>query len=210
MTRAIRPFLRIVAGAFALCTAVALSGQTPASEAAPFSTRLTTGQTSAAGLQKLTSAEREALDAAIARELALARQGGVRGFSTPFSERQPADVRARSGLDRLTPAERHALDEAIAGAMTATFVQPLSPRTLLTGPLETVPAPNRIHGSMTLMYGVGSGGSSGYGASMAVTYLDPRDRFSATVVYSTYRGDLFVDDRPSVSVRTGPGDRRRR
>jgi hypothetical protein len=212
MTRPLTRILQLLSATLALAAVAsgASAPQSPAPSPVPFSTGLTSAQAAACGLGRLTDAERAVLDTAVARELALARQGGVRGFSTPFSERQPPADRARSGLDRLTDAERHALDEAVAGAMASTYLQPLSPRTLLGGPLETVAPPSPLHGSMTLMYGWGSGGRSAYGASMEVTYLDPKDRFSATVVYSTTRGDLFIDDDPAISMRTGAPGRRRR
>jgi hypothetical protein len=145
----------------------------------------------AAGLRRVSPAQLSALNDLIGRELALARAGDVRGFAGTFSGRRTAAERAAAGLDLLTEAERGRIDALVVTLLAsppATFwpSQTASPRDRGVEPVRERP---RIHGSVTAMYGWGSGGYSTYGGSLSTHYYDPVRKFSAAVEISDYRTD---------------------
>ena len=145
----------------------------------------------AAGIRRVSPAQLSALNEQIGRELALARAGDVRGFAGTFSGRRTAAERAASGLYLLTDTERGRIDALVVTLLAsppATFwpSQAASPRDRGLEPVSERP---RIHGSVTAMYGWGSGGSSTYGGSLSTHFYDPVRKFSAAVEISDYRTD---------------------
>lgn len=162
----------------------------------PFTDGLSADDRRAIGVDLLTPPERAALNEQVARELALARQGNVRGFAKTFTQRRtPADLTA-TGLEKLSPEQRTALDRSIAWAMAVPLFLDVQPRFTPSDAVQTVKPKARIHGEMSATVGVGSGGRSMYGGSMAVTYEDPNRGLSTTVRVSQYKGDgwIFYDD----------------
>jgi len=154
-----------------------------------FTDTLLQSEKAAIGLEKLSPAEVDDLNAQIDRELTLARQGNVKGFATPFTQRRKPPQLVTSGLGRLSDAERRALDEAIARTMAVPTVLSLPPKFVRTNPVETVAPRSRIHGEFSFTYGWTSGGGSLYGGSMTMVYQDPNRPLTAAIRYSTYRGD---------------------
>ncbi len=145
----------------------------------------------AAGLGRISPVQLATLNEQIGRELALARAGDVRGFAGTFSGRRTPAERAAAGLDTLTEAERGRIDALVTTLLAsppATFwpSQAASPRDRGVEPVSERP---RIHGSVTAMYGWGSGGYSTYGGSLSTHYYDPVRKFSAAVEISDYRTD---------------------
>ena len=145
----------------------------------------------AAGLRRISPAQLSALNDQIGRELALARAGDVRGFAGTFFSRRTAAERAAAGLDLLNEAERGRIDTLVVTLLAsppATFwpSQAASPRDRGVEPVSERP---RIHGSVTAMYGWGSGGYSTYGGSLSTHFYDPVRKFSAAVEISDYRTD---------------------
>jgi hypothetical protein len=105
-----------------------------------------------------------------------------------FSQRLSTDELRNSGLESLTDPEREQLD-----AMIQQFEHPVplslssnaaGNRSTLT-PLnsKSLNRPLEIHGSISLMYGVGSHGYSERGGAMELTYDDPKG-FSVAVGYA--------------------------
>jgi len=154
-----------------------------------FTDTLLQSEKAAIGLEKLSPAEVNDLNVQIDRELTLARQGNVKGFSIPFTQRRKPAQRVSGGLSRLSEAEQRALDDAIARTMAVPTVLSLPPKFTRTNPVETVAPRSRIHGEFTFTYGWTSGGGSLYGGSMTMIYQDPNRPLTAAIRYSTYRGD---------------------
>jgi len=133
------------------------------------------------------------LDAQIQREISVARQGDTPAFSASFTHRRTPQQRKDAGLDQLTTPELRRLDELVAAAV-ATKPAPTGPA--ITKPyvstppggdwVEVTPKKLEVHGEVTLAYMWGSGGRSGYGASMATTISDPDRKFVATIVLSQF------------------------
>jgi len=91
----------------------------------------------------------------------------------------------------MTP-ELAQLDRLVAAALTK---QPSPIGPLITTPattaspdvyVETLQRKMEIHGEVTLVYAMGSGGRSGYGASMVTTATDPSGKYSLTVGISQF------------------------
>lgn len=165
-----------------------------------FSRTLTATEQSATGLGKLSSDQLAILDALVRHDDDLkARSSKPR--AARFSERLSADERRNAGLTLLSPAEIEALDatidhpsESIATTSAATLASPDS-RSAAVKPIYTRAAPE-IHGSVTLAYGWGKGGSSERGGSMVLSFEDPEHHFAVLVGYSEVhaKGPAFARD----------------
>jgi hypothetical protein len=165
-----------------------LAGLAPAVlPAASFSETLSAGERTAAGLDKLEPAQLEALDALVDKELTLAREGNVRGFAGSFSRRRSDDDKARAGLGLLTPVEMALIDAHVAHRMARPAFTTWPARKRQDGEAETVSSRPEIHGSVSLFYGTGRGGSY-RGGAMTMTYDDPARNLSVSVTYSTVHG----------------------
>lgn len=136
-----------------------------------FTATLSAAQQTAAGLTRLSADEQTVLNTLVAREVSLARQGGVKAFAGTFlSRRKPAEL-AAAGLDRLSPAEAAQLNEIVAAAIAAGPATP-EPREWKKGELASDKPRVQVHGGVSLTYGWGGGGT--YRAGSVYTDLyDP-------------------------------------
>lgn len=155
----------------------------------PFTESLASEEQSSAGLAKLSSSQIEELNRQITKELKLARQGDVRGFSTTFSQRRTAEQREAAGLDLLTDAELKSLDDVIARTMSRPSLPGTVARVTSIDTIETTRIKPEVHGAVSMTYGMASGGRSFYGGSMAMSVEDPKTGLSAAIQISQYRGD---------------------
>lgn len=133
-----------------------------------------------AGLSQLSSDQVAILDALVRRDIAAAERP-LRSKETraaKFSDRLTEDERKNSGLTLLSKEQLARVDEYVArlspteaggsGRFVATSGDPSG--VVTTRELKRSP---EIHGSISLLYGVGSGGYSERGGSMVLTYEDP-------------------------------------
>ena len=158
-----------------------------------FSGQLDPADHTAAGLDKLSAAQRAALDTQVDRELAVARQGDVVAFSRSFLQRRPADQTAAAGFAALTPAERTAHDTFVARTVArrpAVIVPTLAAKTKTADDtvIETVTYKPRLHGEVTLTVGTAGSGRNFYGGSFTTVYDDPQRNFSVAFTYAEYHG----------------------
>ena len=161
-----------------------------------FSDGLSPEEKAACGLTKLATPQVAALNALVERDVTLARQGGVTGFSSTFAARHSAKELAAAGIDRLSENERSTLDSLTARAIALgppplqafEYVPP--PPTPPAPPEILVPPPpaTEVHGDVSFTVGGGSHGSSFYGGAMDLFVTDPSGRFTVGVGLSEYRG----------------------
>ena len=165
---------------------------TRAEETPSFTAQLASTDRTAAGLHHLSAAQLATLDAQVARELTVARQGDVVAFSRSFLSRRTADQVAAAGLAALTPPERTALDTFVARAVAqrpAPVVATLAAKAKVAdNVVETVTYKPRLHGEVTLTVGTAGSGRNFYGGSFTTIYDDPQHRFSAAFTYAEYHG----------------------
>ncbi len=192
-------FLRPDARRFlaALAAAVLLFGSAARAAAFGFSDGLSADEKAACGLAKLTAAQVGALNAMVDRDMTLAHEGGVTGFSSAFTARLSPAQRTLAGLDRLTDKERGFLDTMAARAIAmgpppsqAFAFRPSAP----VPPDEAVvaaPPALQVHGDLSFTLGVGGHGSNFYGTAMDVLVTDPSGKFTLGVGVSEYRGRGF-------------------
>jgi hypothetical protein len=145
-----------------------------------------------AGLQRLTSDQIAILDALVRRDMAAnSRVASTKETrAARFSQRLSADERKNSGLTLLTSDQLARLDDYVArlsapadasvssGAAGSSGNSVVSATILRRAP--------EIHGMISLMYGVGSGGYSERGGAMVLSYEDPSG-FALAVGYSEVR-----------------------
>lgn len=153
-----------------------------------FIATLSTEEQAAAGLTTLSAAQQLALNSLVAREVSLARQGGVTAFAGTFTSRRPPAESATAGLDQLTPDQRAALDRLVASALAARPVPLPTTRRLREEELRTT---RRLvtHGQVSLVYGTSSGGRDFVGGSVYTEIYDPETRVSLGLGLSRYEGD---------------------
>jgi hypothetical protein len=137
-----------------------------------FIATLSTADQQAAGLTRLSAEQQLALNTQIAREVSLARQGGVSGFAGTFSSRRPPAERAASGLDQLAPEELAVLDRAVASALAAAPVPITSVRRMREAEFERQKR-YETHGEVSFVYGFGSDDRRLIGGSV---YTEVHDR----------------------------------
>lgn len=193
----------------ALLLVLALSVATARAQPNPaFSAQLDPADLTAAGVDKLSTAQRAALDMQVDRELAVARQGDVVAFSRSFLRRRTADQTAAAGLAALSPAERTALDAFVARTVArrpAVIVPTLAAQAKAADDtvIETVTYKPQLHGEVTLTVGTAGRGRNFYGGSFTTVYEDTQRNFSVAFTYAEYHGKgllLFDDcDRPGRS-----------
>ena len=144
------------------------------------------------GISHLTAGQQAALARYANRDITLAREGDVTGFSGSFSERRSDQERKEAGIDTLTRKERDNLDALVA---TAIADHPLRFQAAAAPAAPATPSPSiiltppkmEVHGDLTLMAGAGSGGRSFYGTAMDVAMTDPSGKFTLAVGYSVIR-----------------------
>jgi hypothetical protein len=162
---------------------------------AGFSEGLSPDDRAACGIQKLAPRQVAALDALVGRDVTVAHQGGVTGFSSPFTARLTAQERASAGIDLLSVKERPVLDSLVARAIALgpppseafTYAPPHAP----PPPAQVVtlaPTPRiDLHGDLAVTVGGGSHGSSFYGTSLDLYATDPTGKFTVGIGFSEYR-----------------------
>jgi hypothetical protein len=186
------------------CMALLLAAAARAGEAG-FTSGLSPGDQAAFGMSKLTGPQVAALDALVSRDVTLAHQGGVTGFSSAFCARHSERELADSGIDRLSREDRTALDMLAARAIA--MGPPPTNSFAYAPPSRPVPAPApvpsetvvsersrmQVHGDITLTVGGGSHGRSFYGTSADVFVTDPTGRFTVGVGFEEFRGRGLID-----------------
>jgi hypothetical protein len=172
----------------ALLACVLALGPTLAAAEGGFTTLLPADVQAAAGLTRLTTAERTALDQFVAAELAWVRAGGGRELAGTFVSRRTPPERQQAGLDRLSPAELARLDELVAAAQTARPAPKERPRLHDDDVINVRKA--ELHGSASLTYGWGGGGHF-QAASFNVNYFDPATGLGLSVGVGTVSGHGF-------------------
>jgi hypothetical protein len=163
-----------------------------------FCATLSADQQAAAGLPRLSTAERTALDQLVAADLTLVRRGDFEELAGTFASRlTDAQIRA-AGLDRLPPAELTKLNELTAAAL-ALHPKPKERRKIRDADVfNAVPKPE-IHGSISLTYGRSAGGGSFHGSSLWVDYFDPASGLGLSVGLSNFSGSGFYGYYPGSS-----------
>ncbi|MFT3869776.1 MAG: hypothetical protein QM715_15105 [Nibricoccus sp.] len=195
-----RKIPRLISGLMAVALLSVLSVR---AEPTGFTASLTEENKVAIGFAKLSAEQLASLDAQVQREISVARQGDTPAFSTSFTRRRSPQQRKDAGLDQLMTPELKRLDELVALAVAN---RPAPPGPLITKPfvstppggdwVEITPKKLEVHGEVTLAYMWGSGGRSGYGASMATTVSDPDGKFAFTVVLSQFNFNGRGSHRP--------------
>ncbi len=199
------PLSRVLA--CAALTLGLLNGAAARADEPGFTAKLSATDLAAAGLAKLSPEQATALDAQIAREIAVARQGDVVAFSRSFMQRRSADQLTAAGLTALTAEERNQLDLVVARAVAqrpAIVVQILTAKAKAADDaVETITYKPQLHGEVTLTVGTAGGGRNFYGGSFTTVYDDPQRKFSVAFTYAEYHGKglLPYDD----CFRGGPG-----
>ena len=179
--------------AAALCHASAMS----------FTAGLSPSEITAAGIPKLSPAQAEALNALVSRDVALAHQGGVTGFSTGFLERHSEKDRASAGISLLDGTEQQNLDRFVAAASSIgpppdegfKYAPPPSP-TPKPAAVETevvLPQKLQVHGDVSVTVGGGGHGQSFYGTSTDLYVTDPNHGFTVGGSFSEFRGKGLLE-----------------
>jgi len=204
------PHARLVRIAIA-CAAMLLATGARAAEAL-FSDGLSATEKVACGIQGLAAQQVAALDGLVGRDVTLAHQGGVTGFSSTFAARHTPRERAAAGIDRLSDKERSILDSLVATVIAigpppseafayAPAPAPAAPAEVLV----STPPHLEVHGDLSFTVGGGSHGSSFYGTSMDLFVTDPSGKFTLGIGVSEYRGrGLFGPCGPYSPVFYGP------
>lgn len=166
-----------------------LVGLVAASSAANggFIATLGSAEQAAAGLVRLTAEQQSTLNTLVAREVSLARQGGVSGFAGSFSSRRPDAERSAAGLDRLSDAELAALDRLVAQALAAAPVPVTTVRRMRAEEFERRKR-FETHGEISFVYGRGAGGRSLVGGSLYTETYDRETGVTIGVGLSRYDG----------------------
>jgi hypothetical protein len=162
-----------------------------------FSDGLSAEERAACGLTKLTAPQVAALNGLVDRDVTLAHQGGVTGFSSTFAARRTPRERAAAGLDRLSEKQRTVLDSLAARTIAMgppplqAFAYAPPPPVPPTDTLVSAPLGAEVHGDLSFTIGGGSHGSSFYGSSMDLFVTDPSGKFTLGIGVSEYRGKGF-------------------
>jgi len=173
-----------------------------------FIATLSADQQTAAGLTHLSAEEQTTINTLVAREVSLARQGNVRAFAGTFSSRRKPEERATAGLDRLNATELAQLDQLVATAIAAGPAKIELPSRLKSSDIA-VRDRLKIHGTVSLAYGWGSGGREMRAGSLYTTISDPETGFTLGLGLSQFSGDGWWgcdpdDDYFSRASYTGP------
>lgn len=180
--------LRLAALALLLGSSAAFAAPDAAPAPAGFVLTLSTQEQLDAGLAKLNADHQVALNAFVAREVALARENGLTGFAGTFTSRRSPEERARMGLDRLTADEETKLNELVATALAARVAQPRERPRLSERDLNGPAKKREVHGTVTVGYGWTRGGYLRTGSVWVETY-DPESRIGIGVGVSAADGD---------------------
>ena len=154
-----------------------------------FISTLSAEQQASTGVTTLTEQERDVLNTQVASEVALARQGDVKGFAGTFSSRRSAEERKASGIDRLNEDQVAELDRLVATMLAAGPVEPRASRLLTSEQVSKAHKRFETHGSVSYTIGASSGGGSFQGGSVSTMLLDTKTGSSIEFTYSQFKGD---------------------
>lgn len=177
------------------CIAILVAtAATSAAAADGFSAGLLPTERAASGIATLTPAQAAALDSLVKRDVDLAHQGAVTGFSSAFTERCTPTERAAAGIDLLPAKDRAVLDSLVARAIATgpapgqavSYAPP--PGAVSSAATVSRPPGLDVHGDLSFSIGAGSHGSNFYGTSADVFATDPSGKFTLGVGFSEYRG----------------------
>lgn len=155
-----------------------------------FTATLSAEQRAATGVALLTDDERSELNAIVAAEVALARQGDVAGFAGTFSSRRSDEERAAAGLAKLSPEEIAELDRLVAALIAAGPTVTNAPGRVMVSE-GTQRDRLEVHGEVSYTMGWASGGRSFQGGSMTTTIFDRKTGSSVSFTYGRFDGDFF-------------------
>ncbi len=167
-----------------------------------FTAGLSSGERAQAGISSLSAAKAEALDALVARDVKLAHEGGVTGFSQEFLERHPLKERVLAGIDTLSPTESRTLNRLVASAIALgpppvegfRYAPPApAPKPAATETEVDIPAKLQVHGDVSFTIGGGGHGRSFYGTSADAYVVDPKHGFAVGVGFSEFRGKGLLE-----------------
>lgn len=155
-----------------------------------FTATLSVEQQASSGVASLTGEERAELNALVAAEIALARQGDIAGFAGTFSERRSDEEREAAGISKLSAAEVAELDRLVAALIAAGPVQRQVPRRVNVS--EGAQRDRlEVHGEISYSYGWGSGGRDFQGGSLSTVIFDRKTGTTVGFTYGQYEGDLY-------------------
>jgi hypothetical protein len=191
-----------IARAALLCAALLAAALGQASGMG-FTSGLSAPERDAAGLTRLSSAQAAVLDALVDRDVTLAHEGGVTGFSAGFLERHSAAERDAAGIGPLNDAERQQLDRLAARAIAIgpppdagfRYAPPPTPAPKAAAPATDVVLSEKlqVHGDVSVTVGGGAHGQSFYGTSADVFVTDPSHGFTVGVGFSEFRGKGLLE-----------------
>lgn len=180
----IRRLLALACFTFVVCTSARAEVESR------FTKSLAPAESAQLGLDHLSSDQLAVLDALVRKDATAARMvRATKPRAARFSARISADERRNAGLTVLGPEQLNELD-----ARVEQFVAPppadggsyrvssASGSTIYTA--RSLRREPEIHGSVTLVYGVGSHGYSERGGAMTLSYEDPENRFAIAVGYA--------------------------
>jgi hypothetical protein len=162
--------------------------------AASFGAGLSPDERAASGISTLTPAQSAALDSLVNRDVGLANQGAVAGFSTAFTVRCTPAERAAAGIDRLPEKDLAVLNALVARAIASgpapgqAFQYTAPPAATPTVTTVSRAPALEVHGDVSFSVGAGSHGSNFYGTSADIFATDPSGKFTLGVGFSEYRG----------------------
>lgn len=155
-----------------------------------FTATLSQEQQAAIGLGSLSADERAQLNAIVATEVALARQGDIAGFAGTFSSRRSDGELSSSGIAKLSVAEVAELDRLVEALIAAGPVQARVPKRV-----SVSEGANRdrleVHGEISYTYGRSSDGRDFQGGSMSTVIFDRKTGTTVGFTYGQYEGDLY-------------------
>ncbi len=159
----------------------------------------------AAGIEKLSADQRNALERLASKELRLARQGDVRGFAGTFLSRRTEAERSATGLGGLTTSEKYQLDRLMARTLAAP--PPQAPVMITRAGADSVRltelSPWETHGFVQLEYGFGSGDREYKAGTIAVTRENVRTGTAMTFAYTVAEGDYWWSRGACLGFRRG-------
>ncbi len=182
------PSLRLVVAAAVVSAA---GGSCLRAADTAFTAALPAWAKNADGLNKLTPAQVDALNNAVAHDITLAEQGETVAFANSFSARRTEAQRATLGLNQLSFEQLNHLNDDVAHAIAyrpRLSVTPIGEAPMVNaGAVASFKRPWQTHGEVSLTVG-GSKRGSFYGGTAEVDETDPSGNFTLSVAISQFRG----------------------
>jgi len=155
-----------------------------------FSQQLTAAERTELGLPQLSTDQLAVLDALIRiDEKCFAGPGATPPVPARFSQRISSEDRKNAGLELVNKAQLERLDALVARREFGNVLDAASASTAGTALQPDLRRPGlEIHGTISFMFGGGSGGRSEQGTAMALEVDDPAHNFSAFIDYEQMHG----------------------